>query len=88
MPGLANASQRDCISSARNGPRVVGAPAAVVARLNAEINKALQNPQVAQQLDGEGAVPVPGSPQAFGDLIVREIPRWAKVVKAGNVRAD
>ncbi|MET0349603.1 MAG: tripartite tricarboxylate transporter substrate-binding protein, partial [Rhizobacter sp.] len=65
-----------------------GTPAAVVARINAEINKALQNPQVAQQLDGEGAVPVPGSPQAFGDLIVREIPRWAKVVKAGNVRAD
>jgi len=65
-----------------------GTPAAVVARLNAEINKALQNPQVAQQLDGEGAVPVPGSPQAFGDLIAREIPRWAKVVQAGNVRAD
>jgi len=65
-----------------------GTPAAVVARLNAEINKALQNPQVAQQLDGEGAVPVPGSPQAFGDLIAREIPRWAKVVRAGNVRAD
>jgi len=65
-----------------------GTPPAVVARLNAEINKALQNPQVAQQLDGEGAVPVPGSPQAFGELIAREIPRWAKVVKAGNVRAD
>jgi len=65
-----------------------GTPAAVVARLNAEINKALQTPQVAQQLDGEGAVPVPGSPQAFGELIAREIPRWAKVVRAGNVRAD
>ncbi|ARN19053.1 tripartite tricarboxylate transporter substrate binding protein [Piscinibacter gummiphilus] len=65
-----------------------GTPAAVVTRLNAEINKALQNPQVAQQLDGEGAVPVPGSPQAFGELIAREIPRWAKVVRAGNMRAD
>jgi len=65
-----------------------GTPAAVVTRLNAEINKALQNPQVAQQLDGEGAVPVPGSPQAFGELIAREIPRWVKVVRAGNVRAD
>lgn len=65
-----------------------GTPAAVVTRLNAEINKALQTLQVAQQLDGEGAVPVPGSPQAFGDLIAREIPRWAKVVRAGNVRAD
>jgi tripartite-type tricarboxylate transporter receptor subunit TctC len=65
-----------------------GTPAAVVARLNAEINKALALPDVAQQLAVEGAVPVPGTPQAFGDLIRREIPRWAEVVRAGNVKPD
>ena len=65
-----------------------GTPAAVVARLNAETNKALALPEVAQQLAVEGAVPVPGTPQAFGELIRREIPRWAEVVKAGNVRPD
>ena len=64
-----------------------GTPAEVVARLNAEINKALLLPDVAQQLATEGAVPMPGTPQAFGALIVREIPRWAEVVKAGNVTA-
>jgi len=65
-----------------------GTPAAVVARLNAEINKALQLPAVAQQLAVEGAIPMPATPKAFGELIAREIPRWAEVVKAGNVRPD
>ena len=65
-----------------------GTPAAAVARLNAEINKALALPDVAQQLAVEGAVPMPRNPQAFGDLIRREIPRWAEVVKAGNVKPD
>lgn len=64
------------------------APAPLVARLNAEINQALQTPAVAQQLAAEGAIPMPGSPKAFGDLIAREIPRWAQVVKAGNVKPD
>jgi tripartite-type tricarboxylate transporter receptor subunit TctC len=65
-----------------------GTPAALVARLNAEINKALALPDVAQQLAGEGAVPTPDTPQAFAALIRREIPRWAEVVKAGNVKSD
>jgi tripartite-type tricarboxylate transporter receptor subunit TctC len=65
-----------------------GTPDAVVTRLNAEINKALASPDVAQQLATEGAVPAPGTPQAFGDLIRREIPRWAEVVRAGNIKPD
>jgi tripartite-type tricarboxylate transporter receptor subunit TctC len=65
-----------------------GTPAAVVSRLNAEINKALALPDVAQQLAVEGAVPMPGTPQAFGELIKRELPRWATVVKAGQVKPD
>ncbi|MBL8306894.1 MAG: tripartite tricarboxylate transporter substrate binding protein [Rubrivivax sp.] len=65
-----------------------GTPAARVAQLNAEINKALALPEVAQQLAVEGAVPMPATPRAFGELIAREIPRWAEVVKAGNVKPD
>jgi tripartite-type tricarboxylate transporter receptor subunit TctC len=65
-----------------------GTPAAVVNRLNAEINKALALADVAQQLAVEGAVPMPGTPQAFGELIKRELPRWAEVVRAGQVKPD
>ena len=65
-----------------------GTPAAVVARLNAEINKALALGDVAQQLAVEGAVPTPTTPQAFAALIARELPRWAEVVKAGKVKPE
>ena len=65
-----------------------GTPAALVTRINAEVNKALAWPEVAQQLAVEGAVPTPATPAAFGALIAREIPRWAEVVTAGNVRSD
>ncbi|MDT7833850.1 Bug family tripartite tricarboxylate transporter substrate binding protein [Aquabacterium sp. OR-4] len=65
-----------------------GTPAALVARLNAEVNKALALPDVAQQLAVEGAVPAPGTPQAFAALIRKEIPRWAEVARAANVKPD
>ena len=65
-----------------------GTALAVVARLNAEVNKALALPEVAQQLAVEGAVPTPTTPEAFGALIAREIPRWREVVRAGNVKPD
>ena len=65
-----------------------GTPAARVAQLNAETNRALVLPDVTRQLAVEGAVPMPGTPQAFGDLIRREIPRWAEVVRVGNVKPE
>ena len=65
-----------------------GTPPALVARLNAEVNKALAMPDVAQQLAVEGATAVPGTPAAFGELIRREIVRWAEVVKAGNIKPE
>ena len=65
-----------------------GTPAALVASLNAAINNALQTPAVVQQLAAEGAIATPDSPKAFRELIEREIPRWAAVVKTGNVKPD
>lgn len=65
-----------------------GTPAERVQRLNAEINRALALPEVQQQLATEGAVPAPTTPQAFGALIAREIPRWAEVARAGRVKPD
>jgi tripartite-type tricarboxylate transporter receptor subunit TctC len=65
-----------------------GSPAAWVARVNAEVNQALALPEMARQLSAEGALPMPGAPQAFGALIARELPRWAAVVKAGHVKPE
>jgi tripartite-type tricarboxylate transporter receptor subunit TctC len=65
-----------------------GTPAELVTRLNLAINKILAPPEVAQQLAGEGAEPVQATPQAFAELIAREIPRWREVVRAGNVKPE
>jgi tripartite-type tricarboxylate transporter receptor subunit TctC len=64
-----------------------GTPAAVVARLNAQINASLQAPVLKAHLQSEGAEATPTTPQAFGELIARELERWRPVVKAGGIKA-
>jgi tripartite-type tricarboxylate transporter receptor subunit TctC len=63
-----------------------GTPAAIVSRLNAQINASLHAAELKTRLEAEGAQATPTTPQAFGELIAREIERWRPVVKAGNVR--
>ncbi len=65
-----------------------GTPKDVVAKLNAEFNKALQNPELRQKLGNEGADPVGGTPEQFAALIKNDIPRWGKVVKESGARVD
>jgi tripartite-type tricarboxylate transporter receptor subunit TctC len=43
---------------------------------------------VAKSLATEGAEPLGGTPEAFGALIAREIPRWREVVKASGMKLD
>ena len=47
-----------------------GTPAAIVERLNAEINRALATPELKARLEVEGAEAAPETPAAFGALIV------------------
>jgi tripartite-type tricarboxylate transporter receptor subunit TctC len=63
-----------------------GTPAAIVARLNAQINASLNAAELKTRLLAEGAEATPTTPQAFGELIARELERWRPVVKAGNVK--
>lgn len=65
-----------------------GTPADIVNALNQQINKSLNSPEVKARLAAEGAEPTPATPQAFGQLIAKEIPRWERVVKAARISAD
>jgi len=65
-----------------------GTPKEVVARLNAEFNKALANPELRKKLGDEGADPAGGTAEQFAALIKDEIPRWGKVVKESGARVD
>jgi tripartite-type tricarboxylate transporter receptor subunit TctC len=64
-------------------------PKAIIDRLNAEITKALDHPDVKERFATLGVERVAASsPEMFGALIQSELARWAKVVKEAGVRVD
>ncbi len=66
-----------------------GTPAPIVAKLHAEINRALAAPDVKERLAGLGIFPFTmATPQAYGEYIQSEIKKYAKVVKDSGARAD
>jgi tripartite-type tricarboxylate transporter receptor subunit TctC len=65
-----------------------GTPPAIVARLNAEVGKALAAPDLIEVLGAQGLEPTPGTPDDLARFAASELDRWAKVIKATGVRAD
>jgi tripartite-type tricarboxylate transporter receptor subunit TctC len=65
-----------------------GTPREIVLKLNAQINQALNTPELKARLNNEGAVATPNTPEVFGELIVKEIARWKPVMVSGRVKAD
>lgn len=65
-----------------------GTPKDVVAKVNAEFNKALKAAELRKRLGDEGADAAGGTPDEFAALIKTEIPRWGKVVKDSGARID
>ena len=63
-------------------------PKAVVQRLNAEINKALQSAEVKEKLALQGAEPLGSTPEEYGAYVKKELARWAAVVKAKGVTLE
>lgn len=65
-----------------------GTPNEIVAKLNAEFNRALQQPDLRKKLADQGAEPIGGTPAQFAALIRDDIVRWGKVVKESGARID
>jgi len=65
-----------------------GTPREVVMKLNAEIIKALNSPDVREFITREGGDPVGSSPDELTKYFRREIDKYAKVIKAGNITAE
>ena len=65
-----------------------GTPAAIVDKLNTEINRLLQLPDVLERLAALGAEVVGGTPREFADHIQREIPKWAKVIRETGAKPE
>ena len=65
-----------------------GTPGPIVNRLNAVIVKSLATPELRERMSAQGATPVGGPPEQFGRHIQAEIAKWAKVIKAANVKLE
>jgi tripartite-type tricarboxylate transporter receptor subunit TctC len=65
-----------------------GTPQAVIDRVNAVVNKALESPEIKKNLEQQGMVPTGGTPQKFGERIRKEYDRWLKVVQEANIKAE
>ena len=65
-----------------------GTPKDIIDRYNATVNEILTAPDVKEQLSKQGLVPVGGTPQRLADLIAKDLPRWAKVVKEAGITPE
>ena len=65
-----------------------GTPAEIINRLNAELIKALKNPEFAERMRGMGLELYGTTPEQFAQFIRDEGVKWAKVIKATGARID
>lgn len=62
-------------------------PQPIVKRIVEELSKAVKNPEVAQKLTAQGIDILAGGPEQLDQFQRKEIDRWAKVVKANDIKA-
>ena len=65
-----------------------GTPAAVIARLNAEITAALNDNDIKTNMRNLGVEPAPGTPAEFEAYIKSETVKWGKVIKTSGMKLD
>jgi tripartite-type tricarboxylate transporter receptor subunit TctC len=63
-------------------------PAEIIDKLNREINAGLSDPKIKARFVDMGGTAPPASPADFGKLIVDETEKWAKVIRAANIKPD
>jgi tripartite-type tricarboxylate transporter receptor subunit TctC len=63
-------------------------PAEIIATLNKEINAGLDDPKLKARIVDMGSMVLAGSPSDFGKLIAEETEKWAKVIRAANIKPD
>jgi tripartite-type tricarboxylate transporter receptor subunit TctC len=63
-------------------------PRAVIERLNQALNLVVADPEVRAQLLAQGAEGVGGTPDRLGQTVATELPKWAKLAKDAQIKAD
>ena len=65
-----------------------GTPPAVIEALNAAAQKTLAPPEVRDRLLALASPPAGGTPEQFASHIQREIDKWARVIRAANIKPE
>lgn len=65
-----------------------GTPRAIIDQLNRDIVRIVKAPQFAEQFAAEGIVPVGNTPEQFTQIMIADIAKWAKVIKAAGIRGE
>jgi tripartite-type tricarboxylate transporter receptor subunit TctC len=65
-----------------------GTPKSVIDRLNAAVNKALEDPDLIGKLAQEGMLPAGGTAAEFGSMIATEIKNWKETARAANIKPE
>jgi tripartite-type tricarboxylate transporter receptor subunit TctC len=65
-----------------------GTPAPVIAKLNAALVGALNEPELRARLHNAGTTPAPSTPEAFGNYLREEIARWGKVIREKGIKGE
>jgi tripartite-type tricarboxylate transporter receptor subunit TctC len=65
-----------------------GTPAEVIDKLNKEINAGLADPKIEARLEDLGGIPMPMTPDEFGKMIAEDTEKWAKVIRAVNIKPE
>jgi tripartite-type tricarboxylate transporter receptor subunit TctC len=89
LPTIAESGYPGFEALAWNGIMVpAGTPKPVIARLNAEINAILKQPDVVAKMNAQGFDLIGGAPEDFGSLIRRETETWAPVIRKLGLKVD
>jgi tripartite-type tricarboxylate transporter receptor subunit TctC len=60
----------------------------IIDKLNKEINAVLADPKMTTRMAELGAVPMPMTVAEFGKYVASETEKWAKVIRAANIRSN
>jgi len=63
-------------------------PRTLITRLNAEIVKAMETPDIKDRFTALGGDPDPGTPEELRAYMANESAKWAKIIKAANIRVE
>jgi tripartite-type tricarboxylate transporter receptor subunit TctC len=65
-----------------------GTPAEIIERLNAEVNRALRDPDLISKFAQQGISPAGGTPADFQRTIATDLRNWTETARAANIRAE